>query len=320
MKELRESVRFVVENAVHVEINHKALSSLASDLAKGDLKIPAWDYTHHYFDGTEKTLFYLFVLDTLNFCFWPQPGHPRWAIKYEGETLSGYNGLAAALTQAFKKGIPLDDPTYLASMKMPDLQEILCGEGQLQLMGQRLKALKELGRFFLERWEGSPARFVEAARGSAIWLALKVGREIGSFRDIAQYRGRRVLFYKRAQILAADIHGAFQGRGWGEFHDMHELTAFADYKLPQVLRQLRILVYYPLLAAKVDAKKLIPPGSPEEVEIRAHTIYAVDQLCAELKERGINIRAFEMDWLLWNMGQEAKYRRKPYHRTVTIFY
>ncbi|RLB82832.1 MAG: hypothetical protein DRH15_05835, partial [Deltaproteobacteria bacterium] len=79
-------------------------------------------------------------------------------------------------------------------------------------------------------------------------------------------------------------------------------------------------VYSPELAARVDSKELIPPSSEEEIEIRAHTIRAVELLCSELKQKGQNIRAFEMDWILWNMGQQDKYRKRPYHRTVTIFY
>ncbi len=320
MRQVLDSALYVVNNARHVRIDPDNLSLLADQITSNIPEIPMWDSFHHYFDGTEKTLFYLFVLDTLNFCFWPEPGHRKWTIQYKGQRLSGYNGLASALKMSFEMGLALDDPAHLASMSMAELLEVLDGEGQLQLMEQRLKAVRELGRYFLDKWNGSPTRLVQASRGSAVDLALRVGNELASFRDIAMYNGRQVYFYKRAQILAADIYGAFQGRGWGEFHDMDRITAFADYKLPQVLRHMGVLVYSPELAAKVDSKQLIAQGSPEEVEIRAHTIVAVDRLCVELRKKGNNIRPFELDWILWNMGQEDKYRKKPYHRTVTIFY
>ena len=320
MRQVLDSATHVVEKAHYVRIDSDRIRSLAGQIASEKPQIPPWDYFRHYFDGTEKTLFYLLVLDTLNFCFWPKPGRKRWSIEYKTQHLSGYNALAAALKTAFESGLPLDDPRYLASMTVHELLEVLGGEGQLQLMEQRVEAVRELGRYLLDKWNGSPARLVQASKGSAVDLALRVGKELASFRDIALYKGRQVYFYKRAQILVADIYGAFKGRGWGEFHDMARLTAFADYKLPQVLRHLGVLVYRPELAAKVDAKQLIPQGSPEEVEIRAHTIIAVERLCHELEKIGKHIRPFELDWILWNMGQKDQYRKKPYHRTVTIFY
>ena len=86
------------------------------------------------------------------------------------------------------------------------------------------------------------------------------------------YEGERVLFYKRAQICVADLAGSFGGEGWGRFHDLDPLTAFADYKVPQVLRRLGILRYdarrWP---DRSNALEPIPAGSEPEVEIRAAT-------------------------------------------------
>ena len=71
------------------------------------------------------------------------------------------------------------------------------------------------------------------------------------FRDHAVYHGRQVFFYKRAQIFAADVYGAFQGRGFGHFPDIGELTMFADYRVPVVLRKLGILQLSGSLVSKV---------------------------------------------------------------------
>jgi hypothetical protein len=71
---------------------------------------------------------------------------------------------------------------------------------------------------------------------------------------------------------------------------------------------------------KVDRMVQLDPGSEEEVEIRASTIWAVDLIRKEMKRLGKEVRASEIDWLLWNLGQDDSYRAKPYHRTVTIFY
>ena len=51
-----------------------------------------------------------------------------------------------------------------------------------------------------------------------------------SFRDECEYRGRRVSFYKRAQILVADLWSCFQGSRDGAFPDVDCLTMFPDYR------------------------------------------------------------------------------------------
>lgn len=64
-------------------------------------------------------------------------------------------------------------------------------------------------------------------------------------------RGRRVCFYKRAQIFAADVWGAFGGQGAGAFSDIGALTMFADYRVPAQLRTMGLLEYSPELARRV---------------------------------------------------------------------
>ena len=66
----------------------------------------------------------------------------------------------------------------------------------------------------------------------------------------------QVAFYKRAQIFAADVYGAFGGRSLGAFRDIDALTMFADYRVPVVLRRLRVLRYSDALAQQVRARFL----------------------------------------------------------------
>ena len=44
------------------------------------------------------------------------------------------------------------------------------------------------------------------------------------------YNGRQVFLYKRAQIFAGDLYGAYGGRGLGAFTDIRSITMFADYR------------------------------------------------------------------------------------------
>jgi hypothetical protein len=184
----------------------------------------------------------------------------------------------------------------------------------------RLRNLQELGRVLLDKYNGQASALVAAAGGSAINLVRMLATDFPSFLDRATYHGQAVFFYKRAQLFAADLHGALGGEGLGSFSDMKELTAFADYKLPQVLRHVGVFEYAPGLAGKVDRRIHLDPGSEEEVEIRAGTIWAVELMRREMERLGRDVHASEIDWLLWNLGQDDAFRAKPYHRTVTIFY
>lgn len=94
----------------------------------------------HYFDGGRETVRWIFVLDVLNHCFWPEPGEPAWAVAYRGEFYSGYWGLAASLKRAMENAIPVTDAAYLARLRAGDLNEIFAGSGQIPLFAARLYA------------------------------------------------------------------------------------------------------------------------------------------------------------------------------------
>jgi hypothetical protein len=320
MFEVLESAKKVAEESLQVQTDEQALVRFSQNLLADGIEVPPWESLYHFHGSSEQTVSYILVLDSLNFCFWTAPGEAKWGIDYKSGKLSGYYALAVSLKQAVESGIPIIRAEYLVELSLNKLKQLLGGQGELQLLKQRVQILKELGQVLLEEYSGEASKLVEAAGGSAIALVRLLSEKLSSFRDVAKYQGHQVFFYKRAQILAVDLYGAFQGKDWGHFIDMDKLTAFADYKLPQVLRHLGILRYAPGLAQKVDKSMLLEAGSPEEVEIRSNTIWAVELIRQELERMGKGVRAFEIDWILWNMGQREAFKEKPYHRTVTIFY
>ncbi len=320
MEEVLTRARHVAEMSGQVSIDREAVVHFSRKMLEDGTKVPSWNPLYHLCDSSEQMVSYLLVLDSLNFCFWPAPGMKAWEIEYQSRRPSGYYALAAALKRAIESGVPITRAEYLAGLSPGKLKQILTGRGELQLLGERVQILNELGLFLVEKYGGDACRLVEAAENSAVNLAGLLVEGLRSFRDVADYRGLRVPFYKRAQIFAADLYGAFEGKRWGWFMDMGKLTAFADYKLPQVLRELGILRYTRALARAVDQQMPLGAGSPGEVEIRANTIWAVELIRRELELIGGELRTFEVDWILWNMGQARQFKVRPYHRTVTIFY
>ena len=51
------------------------------------------------------------------------------------------------------------------------------------------------------------------------------------FRDESRLEGKRVRFYKRAQILVADLWACFCGLKYGAFDDIDQITMFAGMSM-----------------------------------------------------------------------------------------
>jgi len=314
------STRDVVERGEYVWINAERVESLAREwLDKEQPITPTWYDRYHFFDGTQRTVNWILSLDAMNFCFWAEKDQPRWCIDYQGERLNGYMAEAAALKRAVEEDIPLWDATYLSNISEKDLTYIFRGEYTIPLFEQRLHNLREVGHVLLEKYDGQFIHAIEQADSNAVELTLLLARDFSSFNDVVLYRNRLVRFYKRAQICVADLYGAFGGKCWGAFTDMGQLTIFADYKLPQVLRHYGVLEYHPSLAQRIDAQELLEAGTEEEVELRAATVWACELLRQELARHDHPMTPAEIDMRLWLLGQSAIGMR-PYHRTRTMFY
>lgn len=316
----------VVDAANHVQINHDCLREAAQQVAGADAEAPEWPLEMHPTGATAaETANLILVLDALNFCFWPLPGsdQPRWQVTFQGETYDGYWALTAALRRILAAGTPLADPEYLANISEEETRLLLArdpGSAEIPLLADRTANLNEAGVALRDRWDGTFLTAIERADGSAAHLAGEIIRALPSFDDVAEYHGKPVRFYKRAQILVSDVHGAFRGIGPGQFHDLDALTAFADYKVPQVLREFGILEYSDALRESIRRYELIPAGDEREVEIRAATIWAVELLRRELATTGKELAAYELDWRIWQLGQTLPGDPEPYHRTLTVFY
>lgn len=315
-----DSVASVIERFERVRLHPDAIGPALADWGHVLRELPPWDRSLHYFDGTAETVRSIFVLDVLNHCFWPDPGEPTWTVAYRGASYSGYWGLAVCLKGAMEASVPLTRADFLETVSAEVLSGIFAGAGRIPLFHERLVNLREAGSALREHWRGDIIHLLEASRGSAVRVVNHVVETFPSFRDEATVGDRTVYFWKRAQIFASDVFHAFSGGHWGAFTDIDRLSAFADYKLPQVLRVLGILSYREDLRDRIDATVSLEPGGAEEVEIRAMTIHAVEVIRGALLDQGRSVSSAQIDHWLWQLGQLEPFRVKPYHRCRTIFY
>ena len=302
---VRAACATVAERARHVRIAPDVLSEYARQLPVSELG--ALDGPRLPVQRDPETLCaFVLALDAVNFGsgWFPElrkrPGH------------SGYRTIEAALIDHFDRaGAPGAEqlaratPEYCAELFGQDLDSPPIAE----LMGLFARAWRELG----ERVAGPFLPFVAGCDGSGAALVRKL-LELPLYRDVARYDGLDVPLLKRAQLTVADLHTALPEAA-GRFHDLDELTLFADNLVPHVLRLDGVLDVDPALVRRIESGERIEPGEAAEVELRAVAVHAVEQLSQRL-----GVPPIELDYWLWNRGAGREYKARPRHRCRCSFY
>ena len=324
---VRESTLKVMRKNPHVSLNAEAARAFATTHGGSAPPAPAEDALHCTFLPPRQFVNYLLVLESLNFSFWDR--EPRWRVTHAGGAHDGYWALAAALHRAVTEDdLPVWDARWMANVTPEGAGHLLRGEGRpIPMADARLAHLREAGRVLLERFEGEFSNLITSCGGDGPGLAREVTRNFPSFLDVAEWNHRPVMFHKRAQILVADLARMLPQHVLGRVRGLDQLTAFADYKVPQVLRKEGVLEVSSELAERLEQLEALPAGSPEEVSLRAASIWGCDWIARALGDcwrptaemhRGAPTAA-DVDYLLWCAGQD-KTGLRPYHRTRTVFY
>jgi hypothetical protein len=312
-----DNVQWVVTRSRHVRIDDARLVQVCAELDPAHLRLPDWRIPVVPPWRDQRLVDYVLLFNSINFCYW---GEPKWTVTFEGQSYDGAFGLMAALTRALDEGYPLLDGTFLARIKADRFRNILRGSVPIPLEAERLAIWQEVGPVLAREFGGRWHEVVRCAGGSAVQLVELLVSHFPSFDDVAEFEGRQVAFYKRAQLAAGMLYQAFAGQGWGGFGDFDRLTVYADYKLPQVLRRLGILVYDEALASMVDSQTPPPAGSRWEAEIRAATVWAGELMRQALLPRAKGLTAAHIDFWLWKTSQHKLLDDRSYHRTLTTAY
>lgn len=170
---------------------------------------------------------------------------------------------------------------------------------------------------------GRASELIEQADHSATRLVQILCEEFSSYQDLSTWQGNDHLpFMKRAQLFIKVVNDAGILAGKDPLQHLDALTAFSDYKVPQVLFDLGLIQYAPSLRAQLDSWTELNKNSDEEVAIRMVTIEAVEAIRTALSKIGIETNAAEIDSILWRLGTKKKEGSAPslYHRTRTSAY
>ncbi|KAM3286121.1 hypothetical protein CQW23_05250 [Capsicum baccatum] len=306
MEQVRSTTAWVATQSSHVTVDFSGIEKVAETMKNSIPKVE-WDFEGiHYFDNGPLTVQYLLVLDTLNFCFWPD------------EEMS-YDHLASGLKATLESDKSAFDADRLQKYTGPQLRKMLNWSRPLPLEDERVRLLHEVGLELEKSFEGKASKLVESCDNSAAKLVALMTSHFPGFRDHTVYKGHQIFLYKRAQIFAADLWGAFKGQGYGDFEDISSITIFADYIVPAVLQQLGVLRYRSSLDNIIKKNTEIISGSEEEVELRACSVYAVEKIKELIsKKTGKQVLSVELDLWLWAFGIQCP--SLQHHRTLSIYY
>jgi len=288
-----------MERARSVRVDEGKVADYAAELAElaetaADEPAPA--------DDPEAAAAFAICMNAINF------GSGWWPTIRKRPGYSGYATMAAGVSDRFASAGPWST-AELVAMDSATIAAVLGQDPEHPLMAQFAAALRDVGAHLQAEHDGHFLGPVEAADSIPALAASFAGWE--AFTDISLYEDREVPFYKRAQLAAADLHRA----GLAELPGLERLTAFADNLVPHVLRVDAVLQLDPNLTAPIEAKELLPHRSPEEVELRAGAVHAI-----ELLANASGLAPATLDSALWNRGRAPHYKSLPRPRSRNTAY
>ncbi len=293
--DIRSACAGVAARARHVRVVEEAIEPYARTLPSESPPAPDLDGA-----SLEERAAFSLTLNAINF------GSGWFPTLRKPAGLSGFRTVEA--------GLRARGPWTAAELIAIETPEVAAAFGQdptHELMALFTVALRELGDRLTVEYFGRFLGLVRSADGSAERLAETLA-SWPTWHDVSSHDGEVVPFYKRAQIAAGDLHLA----GIAPAEDIGRLTLYADNLVPHVLRLDNVLEFDERLVRRIDDGLLLEHGSPEEVEIRACALHAVELLVAAHGDT----TATAVDNALWNRGALPRYKARPRHRARTTAY
>lgn len=311
------STKYVVDNATHVTIDSDKLKSFFKDFTVEESE--NWMSTSFDLNALtdDELLMVPVVFNAISFSYW---GEPYWQVTYNGTTYDRASwSLMAAILRSKEEGKSLLDVSVLQSLTRDELAYILRGNTEIPLLDERLTILRTVGTVLIEKYDGHFKNLLSQANGDALQAVDSIIAEFSPwFDDHYTYKGEEIYFNKRAQALVESVHGLLKGEGAGVFFNMNDLTALADYIIPNVLRNARVIAYSKELADVIDNGVEVLKGSEYEIEIRASVVQVMEQAREYVSlVHGNEVLTSQINDYLWVHGEQGSL---PFHKTRTIAY
>jgi Queuosine salvage protein len=320
------SVIPVVEASRHVRTSPEGIWSVAAWMAYEEFGFPGGGVVDGLALGTDPDhLMDLTLFETtLNFAFTDFDSGIKFEVVRNGRVYSDTEAMVVCIQEAINRGVPILDGAYLATVMRSDLETIFTGNIEMPMLDERVEILNEVGAVLVERYDGRFHRFVKdcapAMYSDGDGILERLVAEFPRFNDVSDYHGHAVEVYKLAQLGLWMLHRVLHTSGVWSLLDLNDMTAFADYIVPVGLNVLGILEYADDLEGRIEAGEMIERDSDEEIEIRAHTLYATALLTDAvnaIRPSDKQLLIPEIDYRLWKTYHATF---KPHHLTRTVMY
>lgn len=300
---------YVHKNSKHVQIDESKLKNLTHQF--NFEKPKHWLLTNPFgiLDlDVESIINFLVIFDSIDFSFW---GNPKWSVEFEKKSIDGSYALMYCLLELQRKFGNLN----FDYISFDDFNNSLNGNVEIPLLKRRYEIAKDVSKIINEKMHDNFYLYIQNVTVDTELFNIIISN-FPSFVDTRTYRDKTIYFYKLAQLLTSDI---LHIRNFKEniCVDVSHLIACADYKIPQVLRNLGILVFDEELANLVDNKIELLENSEYETEIRANMVIAINNLKSFFNE---SFSSIEINDLVWSLGQDKSLMKLPYHLTRTTSY
>jgi hypothetical protein len=285
-------------------------------MAYEDFGFPAGGVVEGLAIGTDPDhLMDLTMLETaLNFAFTDFDTGTKFEVVRNGHVYSDTEAMVVCIQDALADGTPLLAGDYLATVSRADLERVFTGNIEMPMLDERVDILNEVGGTLAERYGGQFHSFIRdcapAMYADGDGVLERLVTEFPRFDDTSSYHGAEVRILKLAQLGFWMLHRALYGMSDWRLTDLGNMTAFADYIVPVGLNLMGILEYSDDLERRIGSGEMIERDSDEEIEIRAHTLYATALLTDEInaiRPPDKQLLIPQIDYRFW----------KTYHSTFT---
>lgn len=319
-----QSVLPVVASSRHVRTSQDEVERVAQWMAAEEVGYPSGGLAIDTKGDPDLLTDYQMFTNSINFAFTDFSTSVKFEAFREGRWWSDSEGMIACTLNALDAGIPIFDGAWMAEVTVADLEKVFAGNIRMPMLEERVEIFHGVGTVLADRYQGRWRNWLASCAPTLYaggdGLLERLHAEFPRYRDVSPYDGQTVQLYKLGQLALWGLHHMHKPTGRWELKDLGNVTAFADYIVPVALEAMRITEYTPELRARIEAGDEIKRDSAEEVEIRAHTLYATAALTEAINRRRPADRQLvipQVDWRLWSHYHATHY---PHHLTRTVMY
>jgi hypothetical protein len=235
-----ESLVPVIAGSRDVRTEVGRIAEVASWMAYEELPVP--DYALPLGAGENDPdwiIDFILTASCVDTAFTDFSSQVKFQLDYAGRHWSDSDALFACMKRALDADLDVLDGDFLARLTRPQMEKIFAGNIELPMLDEKMEILHQVGGVLSERYAGRFHNFTKSCspklydQGNG--FVERLASEFPRFRDVSDYDGNMVKFYKLPQLAVWFLYLSLKKTGQFPLGDLARMTAFADYIVPAAL-------------------------------------------------------------------------------------